>query len=229
MATLIETRNVCKDFKRPERTIEVLKDINLKIPEGKFVALTGQSGCGKTTLLQLLGLLDKPTSGDIFFRGGNISELGIMDKAQFRLNQIGFIFQSYQLLPELSSLENIVLAGQLGKKRMSDVRSRAKSLLEVVHMDQRAKHRPQELSGGEQQRIAIARSLMNEPEVILADEPTGNLDPENSHGIMKLLQDLRDDHNKTVLMVTHNHKLAEYADIIYTLEEGQLKKSRKTG
>jgi lipoprotein-releasing system ATP-binding protein len=163
METILETRDVRKEFVRPERTIEVLRGIDMKIPRGKFVALTGKSGCGKTTLLQLLGVLDNPSSGSILYKGKALSRLGVMKRSAFRLNEIGFIFQSYQLLPELSSLENVVLAGQLSGKSMSVVRERARTLLEDVKMTHRTNHRPAELSGGEQQRIAIARSLMNDP------------------------------------------------------------------
>ena len=212
METILETRDVRKEFVRPERTIEVLRGIDMKIPKGKFVALTGKSGCGKTTLLQLLGVLDNPSSGSILYKGKALSRLGVMKRSAFRLNEIGFIFQSYQLLPELSSLENVVLAGQLSGKSMSMVRERARTLLEDVKMTHRTNHRPAELSGGEQQRIAIARSLMNDPEVILADEPTGNLDANSAESIYQLIKTLNSELGTGFVVVTHDQHLANKLD-----------------
>ena len=222
MDAALEAIKLCKVYKRPERTIEVLKGVNLKVPDGKFVALSGQSGCGKTTLLHLLGALDKPTAGEIICFGQSVTEMGVFRQARFRLAEIGFVFQSYQLMPELSALENIMLAGQLGNLSGKESRERARHLLAQVGMSDRAEHRPAELSGGEQQRIAIARSLMNRPRIILADEPTGNLDPKNSRGILELLQELRQQEKKTILMVTHNRELTKAADITYVLENGVL-------
>ncbi len=223
MAVALETRNLKKMFKRPESEITVLDGVNLKVEESTFVALTGKSGCGKTTLLQLLGALDKPTEGEVLCFDRDLTHMGVIAKSRFRRDEIGFVFQSYQLLPELSSFENIVLAGRLGKRGMSQVRTRAAELLDLVHMSHRSKHRPAELSGGEQQRIAIARALMNEPRLILADEPTGNLDAANSNDIMATLKTLRDELGKTIVMVTHSRELAKHADRVLVLDKGKLR------
>ncbi len=218
----LETTDLCKSYKRPERTIEVLKGISIKFPVSTFVALAGQSGCGKTTLLQLLGALDSPTSGDVVCFGKSLSDMGAFRQARLRREEIGFVFQSYQLLPEFSALENIQIAARLGKLGGAEGRQRAQELLDRVGMADRARHRPPELSGGEQQRVAIARALVNNPRIILADEPTGNLDPKNSDGIMELLRRLQEDEARTIIMVTHSKSLAAVADLTYVMENGQV-------
>ena len=206
----------------PQKEIDVLKGVDLSVSAGTWVSLAGESGCGKTTLLYILGTLDKPDDGTIQCFGQCISGMNSFEKARLRQVRIGFVFQTYHLFPELTAVENVMLPGRLAKTDLSDLKDRAMRLLRQIGMDSRHNHRPAELSGGEQQRIAIARALVNNPDIILADEPTGNLDDKNSLEIMEILAKLRDDQNKTIVMVTHDRKLAQFADKSYTLSEGKL-------
>ncbi len=214
--------SLSKTYSISEKQISVLQEIDFQVPVNQWIAITGQSGCGKTTLLRILGALDKSDTGTIECFGEDVTQMTINQKAGLRRNKIGFIFQSYQLLPELNALENIMLPGRLAKKELKIIKNRALDLMKILEIENRVHHRPTELSGGEQQRIAIARALMNQPDIILADEPTGNLDNKNSIAIMNILEDLKVHEQKTIVMVTHNINLTDYADKSYHIEAGSL-------
>lgn len=216
--TAYKLENVCKSFDMPTGSIVVLKDISLEVQEGEWLALTGRSGSGKTTLLQLMGGLDKPTSGKIYVGDIDITSARPAKIAELRHKRIGFIFQSYHLFPELNSLENAMLpALRWGANRQSAAKA-AKEWLERFGLGRRLEHRPRELSGGEQQRVAIARAMINQPDIILADEPTGNLDKKAADDIIRIIDDIRKDMKKTLVMVTHDQDIAAKADRIFTMK-----------
>ncbi|MBP5638328.1 MAG: ABC transporter ATP-binding protein [Victivallales bacterium] len=214
---LYSVENICKNFTLNGDTITVLKDLSFTVEEGKWVALIGPSGSGKTTLLQLLGGLDRPMSGSIFIHGTDITRLSKNKLTTLRHKSIGFVFQSYHLFPELTALENVALPA-LGwfDNRQKSI-EKAKDYLTDFGLGDRMGHLPQELSGGEQQRVAIARALINKPEIILADEPTGNLDAKSTQQIVDILNRIRVEEHKTIIMVTHDLALAEKADITIPL------------
>ena len=187
---VLQAENIQKIYKLPTHTVEVLRSVSLTVESGEWISLTGQSGCGKTTLLMILGALDKPNSGTISYLGQEVTSLKSKDLARLRRLNLGFIFQSYQLFPELNAIENVMLPGQLDRKPLKELTERATMLLQSVNMENRLQHLPGELSGGEQQRIAIARALMNHPKILLADEPTGNLDRDNANEVLKILEHL---------------------------------------
>ncbi len=219
MEPLFQIKNLHKSFSLAGGTIEVIKDLNLDLPKGEWLALTGPSGCGKTTLLHILAGLDRPTSGDILLDGQNIVKMSSSALTKLRKQRIGFVFQSYMLFPELSALENAALpALQWGVNR-NEVYQNAKKWLETFGLASRLNHRPRELSGGEQQRVAIARSLINNPDIILADEPTGNLDAKAAQGIIDILQHVRSGKAKTLIMVTHDLNLAKQANRVIELKK----------
>ncbi len=219
-APAFEARRLRKHYRLERHDIHVLADVNLRIKAGEWVALVGRSGSGKTTLLHLLGSLDKPTDGQVLCCGRDYATLSRRQKAQMRRDEIGFVFQSYHLFPELTAQENVVLpALQWGWNRRT-ARSRASDLLAEFGLADRLRHRPQELSGGEQQRVALARALINAPAIILADEPTGNLDVTASGEIMSILQRLHAEQGKTIVMVTHDLGLAKLADRALLIKEG---------
>lgn len=219
MESLFQIKNLCKTFSLAGGTIEVIKNLSLDLPKGEWLALTGPSGCGKTTLLHILAGLDRPTSGDILLDGQNIAKMSSSALTKLRKNRIGFVFQSYHLFPELSALENAALpALQWGVNR-NQVYENAKKWLETFGLATRLNHRPRELSGGEQQRVAIARSLINNPDIILADEPTGNLDAKAAQGIIDILQHVRSGESKTLIMVTHDLNLAKQANRVIELKK----------
>ena len=219
MANLFQIKNLCKSFSLAGGTIEVIKNLNLDLPKGEWIALTGPSGCGKTTLLHILAGLDRPTSGDILLDGKNIARMSSSALTKLRKQRVGFIFQSYLLFPELSALENAALpALQWGVNR-NEVYENARKWLETFGLAKRLNHRPRELSGGEQQRVAIARSLINNPDIILADEPTGNLDVKAAQGIIDILQRVRSEQGNTLIMVTHDLNLAKQANRIIELKK----------
>ncbi|MBO4619178.1 MAG: ABC transporter ATP-binding protein [Victivallales bacterium] len=209
---LYRIEHLCRDFKLNRGVIHVLKDLNLELPANGWVALVGRSGSGKTTLLQLLGGLDRPTSGRILYRGQDLGKLSKARLTQLRRSEFGFVFQAYHLLPELSAWENAALPALTWTDDRNATYARAKELLESFGLGGRLQHRPPELSGGEQQRVAIARALINNPPVILADEPTGNLDEAAAKQVVKIFQDLREKQGKTIVMVTHDPKIAALAD-----------------
>lgn len=219
MANLFQIKNLCKSFSLAGGTIEVIKNLSLDLPKGEWIALTGPSGCGKTTLLHILAGLDRPTSGDILLDGQNIAKMSSSALTKLRKKRIGFVFQSYMLFPELSALENAALpALQWGVNR-NQVYENAQKWLETFGLATRLNHRPRELSGGEQQRVAIARSLINNPDIILADEPTGNLDAKAAQGIIDILQHVRSEQGKSLIMVTHDLNLAKQASRVIELKK----------
>jgi ABC-type lipoprotein export system ATPase subunit len=221
-APLVTARAVHKSYPVGKRTLEVLCGINLEVARGEFLALRGASGAGKSTLLHLLGGLDLPNAGEIRFDGTDLRSLSAGALAQWRNRRVGFIFQAYHLLPELSALENVALPARLARIAPAEAARRAAALLERVGLGKRLEHRPYELSGGEQQRVAIARALVNEPDLILADEPTGNLDSHTGGDIIQLLETLRAERQATFIMATHDAHIAARARRVIELADGQL-------
>lgn len=205
---MIESKSIRKKY----GTLEVLKGIDLLIPKQEVVSIVGASGAGKTTLLQILGTLDTPDTGELIFDGQDVTKLSSKDLAAFRNQKIGFIFQFHQLLPEFTAIENVCIPGFIARKNNDEVRKRAKELLEMLGLGHRLEHKPAELSGGEQQRVAVARSLINQPIVVFADEPSGNLDSKNADELHQLFFKLRDELGQTFVIVTHNEQLADMAD-----------------
>jgi lipoprotein-releasing system ATP-binding protein len=209
-----------KTYLLGKRSLEVLRGIDLELQRGDFLALRGASGAGKSTLLYLLGALDSPNKGEIWLAGRNIVSLSSSELAHLRNREVGFIFQAYHLLPELDALENVCLPARMARVPASKIEPRGRDLLARVGLAERMEHKPYELSGGEQQRVAIARSLINEPDLILADEPTGNLDSHTGEEIMNLLVSLRDERKTTLVIATHDAKLAARAPRIIELVDG---------
>jgi lipoprotein-releasing system ATP-binding protein len=202
--------------------LQVLKGVTLEVQTGEIVSIVGSSGAGKTTLLQILGTLEKPSFGNVTIDGVNPFHFSEKKLAAFRNHHIGFIFQFHQLLPEFSALENAILPALIKGESMSEASKKAEKLFEILGISGRLKHRPSELSGGEQQRVSIARSLINSPKIIYADEPSGNLDTHNANELHKLFFDLRDQFNQTFVIVTHNETLAEKADRKLIMQDGFL-------
>ena len=220
---LLETRDVHKIYTIGKRKLEVLRGITLSVNAGDFVALRGASGAGKSTLLHLLGGLDLPNSGEVFFADKNLGRLSNNALTHLRNTRVGFVFQAYHLLPELSALENVSLPARMARTNAAQAVERARDLLKRVGLGERLDHRPYELSGGEQQRVAIARALINEPDLILADEPTGNLDSHTGGEIMDLICSLRVERNATLVIATHSVGLAARAPRVIELLDGEIK------
>ena len=226
--TLLHAKNIVKSFHKAQLEVPVLKGVDLRIPTGKLTAIVGQSGSGKSTLLHLLATLDDPDSGEIYFANRRIDNLPRRDKDRFRNEQIGIIFQFYHLLPELTTIENVLVPKMISENFFGYWRNKKKyvekasSLLELVGLGHRLTHKPCELSGGEMQRVAIARSLIASPKLLLADEPTGNLDQDNGQEIMNLLKKLNEDDELTIVMVTHDTEIAADADHLIRLESGRV-------
>ncbi len=216
---MIEIKNITKSF----GALQVLKGIDLTINKNEVVSIVGPSGSGKTTLLQILGTLDKPDSGSIVINGQRISGLKDKELARFRNQEIGFIFQFHQLLPEFTALENVMMPALIGGMSKAEAQDKALDLITMLGLSDRAEHKPNELSGGEKQRIAVARALVNDPAVVLADEPSGSLDTQNKEDLHQLFFDLRDRLGQTFVIVTHDEKLAELTDRTIHLVDGQLK------
>lgn len=221
-AYIYQVSDLRKVYHHPVGEVEVLKGVNLSLRHGESVAVTGPSGVGKTTLLHVLGLLDEPTSGTIFLDGVNVGDLGELEKSRIRNKRLGFVFQFFQLLPEFTALENVLMPGLIAGKSMKDLRSKAEKLIEDVGLTDRMRHRPGELSGGEQQRVAIARSLIMDPDVILADEPTGNLDPETGADIENILRNLNLNMKTSLIVVTHKESLARAMNRRVNLYAGRI-------
>ncbi len=217
---VLSAQDVRKRYHLGSKELSVLQGVDFDLYEGEFVALQGASGSGKSTLLQLLGGLDRVSSGSILFDGSPLFLQTAAQAAQFRGKHVGFVFQAYHLLPDLDALENVMLPAQIQSESQLEVR--AKELLDKVGLSDRMGHRPSELSGGEQQRVAIARSLINEPKIVLADEPTGNLDSTTEEEIIELLKQLHEDRQLTLLVATHDEKVAKAAQRVVCLKDGKV-------
>lgn len=202
--------------------LEVLKGIDLHIKEGEFVSIVGASGAGKTTLLQIIGTLDTDNEGEVIINGVNIKKLSDKELSAFRNKQLGFVFQFHQLLPEFTALENVCMPGLIARRNSKEVEEKAKELLTKLGLQDRFHHKPNELSGGEKQRVAVARALINNPKLILADEPSGSLDSGNKKELHSLLRKLCNDYGLTILLVTHDNELAETSDRIITMRDGMI-------
>ena len=219
---ILRAEEVHKTYHIGKRSVEVLHGVSLTINRGETVSIMGASGAGKSTLMHILGGLDRPDAGDIFFENTSLVKMNPARRAAFRAKRCGFIFQSYHLLPELDVRQNVILPS-MAARNQGDVKARAEELLEKVGLSGRMDHRPMELSGGEQQRVAIARALMNDPDLILADEPTGNLDSHTGENILNNLFDLAQSANRTLIIVTHNEEVARRCQRELILKDGKLK------
>ncbi|MCR4828520.1 MAG: ABC transporter ATP-binding protein [Bacteroidales bacterium] len=201
-------------------TLEVLKDINLEVGDGEIVSIVGASGAGKTTLLQIMGTLDRADRGTVLIKDTDITKLSQKELSRFRNRNIGFVFQFHNLLPEFTALENVCMPALIGGRNLDEVRGEALEIMDFLHVSQRAGHKPSELSGGEQQRVAVARALINRPAVVFADEPSGNLDSHHAEELHRLFFELREKYGQTFVIVTHNQTLAEMSDRQITLKDG---------
>ena len=215
---MIKLTGIHKSFGK----LEVLKGIDLQINEGEFVSIVGASGAGKTTLLQIIGTLDTAHEGEVIINGTNIKKLSDKELSAFRNKQLGFVFQFHQLLPEFTALENVCIPGYIAKRNNKEVETKAKELLTKLGLQDRFHHKPNELSGGEKQRVAVARALINDPKLILADEPSGSLDSANKKELHSLLRRLCDDYGLTILLVTHDNELAGTSDRIIEMRDGMI-------
>lgn len=216
----IEAKNIIKEFKVGSITTKILKDISLQVMKGEFVSIMGQSGSGKSTLLYILGGLDTPTGGKVYMNGTDISHFNDDKMSIIRRRNIGFVFQFYNLIPNLNVEENIMLPLLLDGKKMNDYKNQLNEILEIVGLSDRRKHTPRELSGGQQQRVAIARAIIGKPEILFADEPTGNLDSKTGAEIMQLLHKINQESGQTIIMVTHSTEAAESSNRIITVLDG---------
>lgn len=212
-----------KDIHKSFGSLEVLKGVDLEIQKGEIVSIIGKSGAGKTTLLQIIGTLDKANSGKVEINGVDVSGLNEKELAEFRNKHIGFIFQFHQLLPEFNALENVMMPAMIGRMDWKEAEKRATQLLTDLGLGERLTHKPNELSGGEKQRVAAARALMMKPDVILADEPSGSLDEDNKRELHKLLKQMQDQYNQTIVIVTHDKELAEISDRVIEMRDGVVK------
>jgi len=223
MNNFLKVKDLTKDYPLPEGILRVFEGIDFEVKQGDFVAIMGVSGVGKTTLLNLLGILDKPTRGKIFLEGEDVSMKSEKELAELRNRKIGFVFQFYHLLPEFTSLENVSFPLLIKGIGMQEAQKRSLDLLREVFLEEKIHIRPAQLSGGEQQRVAIARALINEPKLLLADEPTGNLDWKTGEQILQLIKELHQKKELSSVVVTHNEKVAQFCDKVYLMEKGSLK------
>ncbi|KAA6301208.1 MAG: Lipoprotein-releasing system ATP-binding protein LolD [Candidatus Ordinivivax streblomastigis] len=215
---MIHCKNITKSF----GDLQVLKGIDLEISKGEIISIVGPSGAGKTTLLQIMGTLDKPDAGEIVYENTRINHLKDKELAAFRNQNIGFVFQFHQLLPEFTAIENIMIPALIGNIKFSEAKKQASELLDFLGLSDRANHKPNELSGGEKQRVAVARALVNRPSVIFADEPSGSLDTKNKEELHRLFFDLRERFNQTFVIVTHDENLAKLTDKIIHMQDGKI-------
>lgn len=222
---MLTAKNIYKKYD----SLQVLKGVDLTINKGEIVSIVGSSGAGKSTLLHILGTLDKADSGEIYLDNNRIDDLKGKSLAKFRNNYIGFVFQFHHLLPEFSALENVCIPGWIAGKKKKNVTERAAELLHTLHLGNRLENKPQQLSGGEQQRVAIARALINNPQIIFADEPTGNLDSKNAKELHELFIQLREQFNQTFLIVTHNEDLAAVSDRTIYMKDGRIETPTSKG
>jgi len=220
---ILAARDVTREYKMGGETVRALAGVSVSVARGEFVAILGTSGSGKSTLLNLFGGLDRPTSGEILFDGQSLTPFSSWEMSRYRLHRVGMIFQNFNLIPTMTALQNVTLALAFGGKNKREREARATALLDRVGLAQRAHHRPSELSGGEQQRVSIARALANEPQVLLADEPTGNLDSTRAAELMTLLDEMRTRDGKTIVLITHDRELADqFATRTIKLKDGKV-------
>ena len=215
---MISVKSINKSF----GPLQVLKDVSLEIRRGEVVSIVGASGAGKTTLLQIIGTLSSPDSGSVHISGHSLFDMKGEELARFRNQRIGFVFQFHQLLPEFTALENVMIPALIAKRDKEEAKSKAMELLSFLGVAERAEHKPSELSGGEKQRVAVARALINDPDVILADEPSGSLDSKNKEELHKLFFDLRDKFGQTLVIVTHDSELAAISDRVISMQDGKI-------
>jgi lipoprotein-releasing system ATP-binding protein len=225
MSNILEVKDVRRIFNETGEKLEVLKGVDLQLSQGEILAILGSSGSGKSTLLNVIGSLDEPTSGEVFFKGKEIFSQGSAYLNEFRAKHIGFVFQFHHLLPELTALENVMLPSQIIGKSEKEAKKQASELLETVGLSSRMEHLPNELSGGERQRAAVARALINRPEIVLADEPSGNLDEGNSQQLHQIIAELNREFNQTFILVTHDLDLAEVSNRKLWMTRGHLSES----
>ena len=223
---LLQVQNLKKSYASGDSTVDALKGVSLKIEAGQFVSIMGPSGSGKSTLLHLMGGLDRPSYGKVILNNEAIENLSDDDLSKFRRRKLGFIFQFFNLLPTLTALENVALPQLLDNKKMREIEPKAKELLKMMGLGHRMEHRPDQLSGGEMQRVAIARALVSDPLLILADEPTGNLDSKTGESVLRLLSDMVQEHGQTIVMVTHDLNAAAYGTRLITLRDGVIESDR---
>jgi putative ABC transport system ATP-binding protein len=222
MSAMIELKGIAKTYYRGKERLDVLKELDLEIEEGAFEALMGPSGSGKTTLLNLIAALDTPSAGTIRVAGSDLNAMSDAARAKWRANNVGFVFQTYNLMPVLTAFENVMLPLLLTRLSSADRKKHAETALKVVGLQDRMHHYPRQLSGGQEQRVTIARAIVADPKLIVADEPTGDLDRENADEILNLLQKLNKEFNKTIIMVTHDPAAAERATVLRKLDKGAL-------
>ena len=219
---MIRITDLHKSFIMGSRELTVLKGINLEIPRGQMVAIVGASGAGKSTMLHIMGMLDRPTKGTVYFDNQDLFQMSEAQQAEFRNRRIGFVFQFHHLLPEFTALENACMPALIQRRPIEQIEQEATTLLQEVGLGQRLHHKPGELSGGEQQRVAVARALLQKPDLVLADEPTGNLDTHTGESLFGLLRELNRTRNTTFVIVTHNDKLSAQSDRIVYMQDGMI-------
>jgi lipoprotein-releasing system ATP-binding protein len=224
MNSIISCNNISRVFTKGKSEIQILNNVSLEIEKEQITVLVGASGAGKSTLMHILGGLDKPTAGEVFMGDKSLYKLDDNSLSEKRNNEIGFVFQFHHLLPEFTALENVNIPQLINRTSIKDASTRSEELLSIVGLSERMDHKPSELSGGEQQRVAVARALANHPKIILADEPTGNLDSKNSQSIHELILKLKADFNQTFLIVTHNPELVKIADRVVEMKDGAILK-----